>query len=123
MFELLKNQGDALNPGHLLADKDLTPEEQRFAELFWDTQRCGILYGALYDREPVLQSLNGRDITTDSATVNAQVRALATANDTEAGDRLYTFELRKRGQNWHIYELKSETLPMGVFRKFEELQK
>jgi hypothetical protein len=122
MFELLKNQGDTLSAGNFLADKNLTPEEQKFAELFWNTQRCAILYRALYDREAALQSLSTQDSTADSATVNAQVKALATANDTEKSDRLYTFDLRKRGPNWRIYELRSEALPMGVFRKFEELQ-
>jgi len=123
MFELLKNQGDTLSAGNLLADKNLTPEERRFAELFWNTQRCGVLYGALYDREAVLESLNPPDITADSATIKAQVKALASADDTEKSDRIYIFELRKVGQNWHIYELKSEALPMGWFRKVEELNR
>jgi hypothetical protein len=122
MFELLKSQGDNLSAGDLLADKNLTPEEQVFARLFWNPQRCGVLYLNLYDREPELQSLSTQDSSTDTATVNAQVKALASADDAEKSDRVYTFDLRKRGPNWLIFELRSKALPTGVFRKFEELQ-
>jgi hypothetical protein len=122
MFELLKSQGNGLSTVDFLADKNLTPEEQQFAELFWDAQRCGILYSALYDREPELQALIGQGVTTDSATINAQVKALASADDLEKSDRVYIFVLKRRSENWHIYELKSENVPNGVFRKFEELK-
>jgi hypothetical protein len=120
MFATFDQFKDEFNTVHLLSGKDSSPEEQRFAELFWDRERSGPLYSALYDREPELQNISVQSSTDRSANVNAAVRALAKGDDSEKTDRLYIFELKKRGSNWYIYELRSNQSPTGVFEAFRK---
>jgi hypothetical protein len=121
MFELLREQGESFSSLHFLTDKNLSPGEQGFAELFWNTRRCGVLYTVLSERQTELQALSKQDDSSSSATVKAQVRVLPTG-ESEKSDRLIAFEVRKRGGNWYIYELRTEKFPSGVVEKFEQLQ-
>ncbi len=120
MFGMFDQFKDNFSTVHLLDGKDSSADEQRFAELFWDNQRSGVFYSVLYDKEPELQSVSLQSSAGNSAIVNAAAKALATSNDSEKSDRLYLFELRKRGANWCIYELRSNQSPTGVFEAFQK---
>jgi hypothetical protein len=121
MFGMFDQFKDQFNTVHLLSGKDSSPDEQRFAELFWDHERSGVLYSVLYDKEPELQSIGLESSTDLSANVNAAVKALARSDDSEKTDRLYIFEVKKRGTNWYIYELRSNQSPTGVFETFHKV--
>jgi hypothetical protein len=120
MFGMFDQFKDQFNTVHLLSGKDSSPDEQRFAQLFWDHERSGVLYSVLYDKQPELQSISLQSGTNLSANVNAAVRALAKSDDSEKTDRFYTFELKKRDANWYIYELRSNQSPTGVFEAFQK---
>lgn len=120
MFGMFDQFKDNISTVRLLDGKGSSADEKRFAELFWDNQRSGVLYSVLYDKEPELQRISLQSSTQSSAIVDAAVKALATSNDDAKSDRLYIFELRKHGANWCIYELRSNQSPTGVFEQFQK---
>lgn len=121
MFQVLSARSQTFSAGRFLDGKNLTPEEERFQNFFWENQRCAVLFRTLSEREATLQSASTSQIGSSSATVDAEVEAFASANDSEKTGRKYKFDLRNRAGNWYIYELRSESLPMGVYSKYLEL--
>jgi hypothetical protein len=124
MFEMFNSQFNKTFIGVQLAGgKDLQPNEEKFAGLFWDHERAGVLYTALYDRQAELQSLADADHTGASVNVAASVKAFASKEDEEKRDALYTFELRQRGPNWYVYELRGQKSPVGLYEQTKQIEK
>lgn len=102
------------NQFHLLDGKDMTPEEQTFAHLFWDTKRSGVLFAFMTEADTGDPHVTDQATNGDSATVSVSV----TVEPSSATDRrgaVFTFDLRKRGPNWYVYELRIPKLPNGVY--------
>lgn len=121
MFSLLSTHGGNFSAARFLDGKNLTPEEKQFEDYFADSQRCAVLFRALTDREAILQSLSTAQAGETAATVNAVALAYASANDADKTERTYMFDLKRNEGGWRIYELRSDSLPMGVYSKFLEL--
>lgn len=102
------------NQFHLSEGKDLTPEEQAFSKLFWDTRRSGILYAYMTEAMPESPSVSSQEISGDSATIKISL-LVSPPHTTESTSAVFTFDLRKRGPNWYVYELKVPKAPDGVF--------
>ena len=106
--------GDRFNQFHLLSGKDMTPDEQAFSQLFWDTRRSGILYAFMTEGETESPSVTDGQPNGDSATVKVSV-IVSPPHSTDSTSMVFTFDLKKRGPNWYVYELKVPKAPEGVF--------
>ncbi len=51
----------------------------------------------------------------DSATVRVSV-TVSPPHQTDSTSSVFTFDLKKRGANWYVYELKVPKVPDGVYR-------
>jgi hypothetical protein len=107
---------DRFNEVHLLEGKDMTPEEQAFAELFWDTRRSGILCEFMTEAMTESPSVIGQEVNGDSATVKVSVTVSPPHSD-KSSSMVFTFDLKKRGPNWYVYELRVPKAPEGVFNR------
>jgi hypothetical protein len=107
---------DRFNQFHLLAGEELTPEEQTFSGLFWDTRRSGILYAFMTDAMPESPSVTNQETNGDSATVTVSL-LVSPPHTTESTSTVFTFDLKKRGPNWYVYELRVPKAPDGVFSR------
>lgn len=110
---------DRLDYAHLLAGKEMTPEEQKFASLFWENQRSAAIYFYLRGGLTTSAKITTNNATGDSAVVIAAVK-IQPKDSSEWVDSIYTVELKKRGPNWYVDELKSPKLPDGVFHTFRQ---
>jgi hypothetical protein len=99
------------------------PDQQKFAELFWDHDRAWMIYKALFDRDAQLISLGTATSVDGSVRLPASVRILSLEAEDGQSEPLYTFELRQRGANWYIYELRGQKSPEGVYEKTRELMR
>jgi hypothetical protein len=112
---------DRLNYAHMLQGKDaMTPEEQKFAGLFWDNQRSAAIYAYLRHRLTTSASITANNTTGDSAVVNVKVKIFSEKDSEWWVDSTYTVELKKRGPNWYVDELKSSQWPDGVYHQFKK---
>jgi len=105
---------DRFNEFHLLEGKDMTPEEQTFSRLFWDTRRSGILCAYITENMTESPSVAEQQTNGDSATVKVSV-SVTPPHSTESTNMVYTFDLKKRGPNWYVYELKVPKAPDGIY--------
>jgi len=92
----------------------MTPDEQAFSQLFWDTRRSGILYAFMTEGETESPSVTDEQTNGDSATVKVSV-IVSPPHSTDSTSMVFTFDLKKRGPNWYVYELKVPKAPEGVF--------
>jgi hypothetical protein len=107
---------DRFNEVHLLEGKDMTPEEEAFAKLFWDTRRSGILCEFMTEAMTESPSVTDQEVNGDSATVRVSV-TVSPLPSSESSSMVYTFDLKKRGPNWYVYELRVPKAPDGVFNR------
>jgi len=110
---------DRLNYAHMFEGKTMSPDEQKFADLFWDNQRSAAIYGYLRRGLTTSASITANNITGDSAVVSVAMK-ITPNHHAEWVDSTCTVELKKRGSNWYVDELKSERAPDGVFQKFKQ---
>jgi hypothetical protein len=110
---------DRLDYGHMLSGKDLTPEEQKFVALFWENQRSAAIYVYLRGGVTTAAKITANNTTGDSAVVTADAK-VQPKDSADWVDSTYTVELKKRGPNWYVDELKSQKHPNGVFHTFHE---
>jgi hypothetical protein len=110
---------DRLDYAHLFTGKEMTPEEQKFVSLFWENQRSAAIYAYLRRGLTTAASITSNNTTADSAVVTAAVR-IQPKDSTDWVDATYTLELKKRGPNWYVDELKSTKLPAGVYQTFRQ---
>jgi hypothetical protein len=115
------NSIERFNPfddAHLLTGKDMSIEEQQFAELFWDHLCSGVIYSVLSDHMEKAPRMMDHTETGDSAKVTFSVSVDA-ENAGDPVDEICTFDLKKRGANWHISEMTSPRSPGGVYQAFK----
>ena len=124
MFEMFTQQFQENDIGLALLDNDtaLQPDEQKFAQLYWDRERAGVIYQGLFDRGAELQSISAQDRIGDSVNVAVSLRAFSSEDAQEKTDVVWNLELRQRGPNWYIYELRGQKSPVGVYERFLQLK-
>lgn len=110
---------DRLDYAHMFVGKDMTPEELKFASLFWENQRSAAIYAYLRRGLTTAASITSDNTTGDSAVITAAVK-IQPKDSADWVDSVYTVELKKRGPNWYVDELKSPKLPEGVCHTFRE---
>ena len=97
-----------------MTGKGMTPKEQEFSRLFWDGKRSGILCFYITGNLTESPSVTDQQSNGDSPTVKVSV-TVTPGHSTESVSMVYTFDLRKRGSNWYIYELRVPIAPDGVY--------
>jgi hypothetical protein len=110
---------DRMDYGHMLSGKDMTPDEQKFVALFWDNQRSASIYAALRGNLVRSASVAGRNATGDSAALTVDLQVIA-EHGSEWVPYTCTVELRKRGPNWYIDDVKSPRVPAGIYHGFKQ---
>lgn len=110
---------DRLDYGHMLSGKDRTADEQKFVNLFWESQRSAAIYVYLRGGVTTAAKITANNTTGNSAVVTADVR-VQPKDSADWVDSTFTVELKKRGPNWYVDELKSQKYPYGVFHTFRE---
>jgi len=107
---------DRLEYGDMLRGTDMTGEEQEFAALFWDNRRSAIIYAILRHALTTSARITASDIKGDSAVVSVAARVI---QGSDWVDYTCTVELKKRGPNWYVYELRSPRIPGGFYHGYE----
>ncbi|MGA2900692.1 MAG: hypothetical protein ABSF40_10735 [Candidatus Acidiferrales bacterium] len=111
---------DRLDYGHMLQGKDaMTPEEQKFASLFLDNQRSASIYVAMRSALAKSASITASNVTGDSAVVSVALQIFPDKGSDWVNDTC-TVELKKRGANWYVDELKTPRLPDGIYHAFKQ---
>lgn len=107
---------DQLDYAEILQGTDMTSEEREFATLFWDNQRSAIIYAILRHALTTATRITAIDVNGDSAVVSVAARAIQGPNWV---DSTCIVELKKRGRNWYVYELRSPRIPDGFYHGFQ----
>lgn len=110
---------DRMDFGHMLSGKDMTPDEQKFVALFWDNQRSAAVYTVLRGNLARSASVTGTNVTGDAAVLNVDLRVMA-EHGSDWVPYTCTVELRKRGPNWYIDEVKAPRVPAGIYHGFKQ---
>jgi hypothetical protein len=110
---------DRLNDMHLVTGKDMTPEEQKFANLFLNTERSAAIYNYLKGELTKSANITADNSTGDSAIVSVAVKVFL-ENGSDWVDSTCTVELKKRGPNWYVDELKSPRMPGGLYQRYKQ---
>jgi hypothetical protein len=112
---------DRLDYMHMLQGKDaMTTDEQKFAGLFWDNQRSAAIYAYLRHRLTTSANVTANNTTGDSAVVSVTAKIFSEKDSEWWVDSPYTVELKKRGPNWYVDELKTSQWPEGVYHQFRK---
>jgi hypothetical protein len=125
MFQTTDQGGESDNPHNVIADRldyadmlqgtDMTEEEREFSALFLDNQRSAIIYAILRHALTTSASITASDVKGDSAVVRVAARAM---QGPDWVDYTCTVELKKRGPNWYVDELRSPRIPDGFYHGF-----
>lgn len=108
---------DRLDYADMLQGTDMTGEEKEFAALFWDNQRSAIIYAILRHALTTSARITASDVKGDAAVVSAAARVI---QGSDWVNYTCTVELKKRGPNWYVYELRSPRIPDGFFHGFQQ---
>jgi len=110
---------DRLNDAHLVSGKDMTPEEQKFAQLFLNHERSAAIYNYLRGELTKSANITAANVTGDSAVVNVAVKVYL-ENGSDWVDSTCTVDLKKKGPNWYVDELKSPRMPGGLYQRYKQ---
>jgi hypothetical protein len=111
---------DRLNTMHLIEGKgNMTPEEQNFDGLFWDNKRSAAIYGYLRAGLTRAANITASNTSGDAAVIIVAVKIFP-HEGSDWVDSTYTVELKKRGPNWYVDEMKTPHQPGGVYRAFKQ---
>jgi hypothetical protein len=111
---------EKINPAVIALGKPLNPDEQKLAQLGWDGERAASVYQYLIDLTADFESFGDTSQNGDSATVKVSVDAFPAPRAQESQSLIYIFELKKRGENWYIYELRTDHTPEGVYAAYRK---
>jgi hypothetical protein len=92
----------------------MTPEEQAFSQVLRDIRRSGILCTYITENMTESPSVTDQQSNGDSATVKVSV-SVSPPHTSESTIMIYTFDLKKRGPNWYVYELRVPKAPSGIY--------
>jgi len=106
---------DRLDYSDMLQGTDMTGEEQEFAALFLDNRRSAIIYAILRHALTTSARITASDVKGHSAVVRVAARAI---QGSDWLDYTCTVELKKRGPNWYVDELRSPRIPGGFYHGF-----
>jgi hypothetical protein len=121
MFDMTPSETyEKINPAVIALGKKMNPDEQKLAQLGWDGERAASVYQYLMDMVAELKSFEATDQSEDSATVRVFVDAYPAPRAEEAQSLVYVFELKKRAENWYIYELKTDHTPEGAYTAYKK---
>ncbi len=110
---------DRLDDMHLATGKEMTSDEKKFAGLFLEQQRSAAIYHYLRANLAKSATITGDSPTGDTAVVSVALQTFPDhGSDWQTSN--YTVELKKRGPNWYVDELKSPGMPNGVFATFRQ---
>jgi hypothetical protein len=111
---------DRLNNMHMLQEKkNRTPEEQTFVELFMDNQRGAAIYTYLRHVLATSAKITATNTSGDASVINADLQ-VQPEHSSEWQPSTCTIELKKRGPNWYIDELKTAGTPEGIYHAFRQ---
>jgi hypothetical protein len=111
---------DRLNTMHLIEGKgSMTPEEQKFDGLFWDNKRSAAIYGYLRAGLTRAANITANNTNGDAAVIRVAVKIFP-REGSEWVDSTYTVELKKRGPNWYVDEMKTPHQPGGAYQAFKQ---
>src|SRR5271154_2156650 len=110
---------DRFDDAHLVMGNEMTPEEQKFAQLFVDRQRSATVYGYLVRDLGHAPRVTGHTEDGDSAIITGTERVSVPQSE-EWTTAPFTLELKKKGANWYVDELKSPKMPEGVYAAFRK---
>jgi hypothetical protein len=111
---------DRLNNMHMLQEKEArTPEEQKFVDLFLDNQRAAAIYTYLRHSLATSAKITATQ-TTGDATVLSIALEVQPEHSSEWVPATCTVDLKKRGPNWYVDDLKTPRSPDGVYHAFKE---
>ncbi|HKN77261.1 MAG TPA: hypothetical protein VJW94_18940 [Candidatus Acidoferrum sp.] len=111
---------DRLDTMHMIQGKEkMTPEEQRYAGLFLDNERSAAIYEALRGSLATSAHITANNMTGDSAVISATMKIYPDHTE-DWVPTTCTVELKKRGPNWYVDDLKSPRVPDGVYQKFRQ---
>jgi len=110
---------DRLNNMHMLQEKkDRTPEEQKFVDLFLDNQRGAAICTYLRHFLATSASITATNTTADATVVSADIK-VQPDDSSEWVPTTCTVNLKKRGPNWYVDEVKTPGTPDGVYHAFK----
>jgi len=111
---------DRLNTMHLIQGKEkMTPEEQKFDSLFWDNKRSAAIYGYLRAGLTRAANITANSTNGDAAVITVAVKIFP-REGSEWVDSTYTVELKRRGPNWYVDEMKTPHQPGGVYQAYKQ---
>ena len=97
----------------------MTPEEQKFDDLFWDNKRSAAIYGYLRAGLTRAANITANSTSGDVAVISVAVKIFP-REGSEWVDSTYTVELKKRGPNWYVDEMKTPHQPGGVYQAYKQ---
>jgi len=111
---------DRLDYAHMLQGKDkMTPEEQKFSRLFLDNQRSAAIYAALRHNLVNSASITANNTTGDTAVIGASVKIYPDRSEDWTSSTC-TIELKRRGDNWYVDDIKTPHVPDGIYHGFKQ---
>ena len=111
---------DRLDNMHMLKEKkDRTPEEQKFVELFVDNQRGAAIYTYLRHVLATSAKIVATNTDGDASVISVDLQ-VQPEHSSEWQPSTCTIELKKRGPNWYIDELKTSRSPEGIYHAFKQ---
>jgi len=130
MFQITDQGGEADDPKEVMTDRldtmhmlqgkeKMTPEEQKYAGLFLNNERSAAIYEALRGSLATSAHITANNTTGDSAVISATLKIFPDRAEDWVSTTC-TVELKKRGPNWYVDDVKSPRVPDGVYQKFKQ---
>jgi hypothetical protein len=130
MFQMTDQGGEADNPKDVMTDRlnnmhmlqgkgAMTPEEQKFAALFLNKERSAAIYGALRANLAKSAQITANNTTGETSVIAVTVDIFPD-HSSDWVPTPCTVELKKRGDNWYIDDVKSPRVPEGIYQKFKQ---
>jgi hypothetical protein len=110
---------DRFDDTHLLLGKNMSPKEQEFAQLFWDYQCSAVIYDHIRLALAKSPRITEHNEAKDSATVTFSLSVVPDHGE-EYTDVTSTLDMKKKGPNWHISEMRTPRFPDGVYKAFKQ---
>jgi len=108
---------DKLDNAHLLLGKNMTLEEQQFAQFFWEHHCSAVVYNGPRLGLSKSPRVTGHHESGDTATVDFSI-SVVPENGSYYVDMNGTFDLKKRGSNWHISDMRTTSVPNGACKAY-----
>jgi len=108
---------DKLDNAQLLLGKNMTLEEQQFAQFFCEHHCSAVVYNGLRLGLSKSPRVTGHNESGDTSTVDFSI-SVVPENGSDHVDMNGTFDLKKRGSNWHISDMRTTSVPNGACKAY-----